>query len=181
MEKKSKKKVVAKKKKVGKPTGRKFVIKRLGPADDVGTIHSHNYYVREDKRDFINGRPTKYNNEILVLANKYLQKLPSDEVIHTIAGLADYLMVGRARIYEWCKDEDKAKFRDIVDEIMSKQEKTLVSKGLNKMFDSPITKLMMGKHGYRDQAVNENHNTDMNNLSAEDRDKINGDLKDVFS
>jgi hypothetical protein len=97
------------------------------------------------------GRPTKYTPELLGLCYQYLTNLPEDEVIHSIEGLADFILISRETIYQWAKDEDKGEFSDIVSNILSKQGKTLVNKGLKNEINPTITKLMLSKHGYSDK------------------------------
>lgn len=106
-------------------------------------------YVTVDKRPF--GRPTLYSKDLLNLAAKYLRNLPRDEAFHSLAGLADYLDITRETIYQWKEDEDKKDFSDIVAKVMMKQEKSLTNNGVKGYFNSSITKLMMGKHGFHDK------------------------------
>ena len=56
------------------------------------------------------GRPTDYNDAVLKSTKYYLDNLPEDEVIHSIEGLADYLDITRATIYDWASQEDKKEF-----------------------------------------------------------------------
>jgi intein/homing endonuclease len=95
-------------------------------------------------------RPTDYNEEILEKARGYLAQLPEDEVIHSIEGLAEAIGIVRSTIYKWRDEEGKEEFSDILEEILAKQGKVLVNKGLNGDFNSPITKVMLTKHGYRE-------------------------------
>lgn len=139
-----------------------------------------NYYVKDDKRDW-GGRPTKYNKDVLAKAIEYRDHLPSDEVIHTIEGLSDYLMLNKDTIYEWIKDKDKKDFSDVVKQIFAKQGKTLVSKGLNGIFTPAIAKVILVKHDYRDSAILDNRNTNMNDLDDDTKKKISHDLEDIFN
>lgn len=135
-----KKKSVKKKKAVPKrKSGRTFITSKRGVSPFVST----------DNRG--KGRPTSYSAQTLELAHLYLRKLPRDEAFHSIAGLADFLDITRETIYQWIEDEDKQDFSDIVKKIMMKQEKSLANNGAKGYFNSSITKLMMGKHGYHDK------------------------------
>lgn len=96
-------------------------------------------------------RPTDYSQEVLDKAREYLENLPSDEAVHSIEGLADYIDISRSNIYLWESQEDKKQFSDIVENIREKQAKTLVNKGLKGDFNSSITKVMLTKHGYIDK------------------------------
>lgn len=105
------------------------------------------------------GRPTKYSDEMIGKATQYLHiKRPSrdehgqiDEVMPSIEGLALHLMVHRDTIWQWCKEEDKKDFSDIVEAIFQKQGKTLVNQGAIGNFNPTISKLLLSKHNYREQ------------------------------
>ena len=102
------------------------------------------------------GRPTKYNTALLEKAQHYLDNYEEyDEVIPSAVGLALVLDITRATLYAWAKDEDKKVFSDILDNINKKQEQVLLKNGLNNKFNSNITKLVLGKHGYHDRAQQE--------------------------
>ncbi len=98
------------------------------------------------------GRPSIYGPDILEKAKEYLvcyrdlgHEIPSN------SGLAFYLGVGRQTIYDWCKDDNKKEFSYIVERLQQKQEIDLVSNGLNGTYNSNISKLILGKHGYSDK------------------------------
>ena len=98
------------------------------------------------------GRPTKYNAALLEKAQHYLDNYEEyEEVIPSAVGLALVLDITRAILYAWAKDEDKKVFSDILDNINKKQEQVLLKNGLNNKFNSNITKLVLGKHGYHDR------------------------------
>ena len=102
------------------------------------------------------GRPTKYNTALLEKAQHYLDNYEEyDEVIPSAVGLALVLDITRATLYAWAKDEDKKAFSDILDNINKKQEQVLLKNGLNNKFNSNITKLVLGKHGYHDRPQQE--------------------------
>ena len=99
------------------------------------------------------GRPTKYNTALLEKAQHYLDNYEEyDEVIPSAVGLALVLDITRSTLYAWAKDEDKKVFSHILDNINKKQEQVLLKNGLNNQFNSNITKLVLGKHGYHDRA-----------------------------
>ena len=98
-------------------------------------------------------RPTKYNTALLEKAQHYLDNYEEyEEVIPSAVGLALVLDITRSTLYAWAKDEDKSVFSDILDNINKKQEQVLLKNGLNNKFNSNITKLVLGKHGYHDRA-----------------------------
>lgn len=96
-------------------------------------------------------RPTDYTEELLEKARMYLLELPSDEVVHSIEGLADYIGVTRPTIYDWESQEGKEEFSYIVEQIRHKQAKTLVNGSLKGILNASISKLMLTKHGYHDK------------------------------
>ena len=67
------------------------------------------------------------------------------------AGLALVLGLSRETLRLWSKDEDKKEFFGILERINQKQECVLLDNGLNGTFNSNITKLVLGKHGYHDR------------------------------
>jgi hypothetical protein len=97
-------------------------------------------------------RPTKYSQEIVEKAQHYLDNFQQyGEVIPSAVGLALVLDIWRSTLYEWAKAEDKKAFTDILDNINKRQEQILLNNGLNNKFNSNITKLVLGKHGYHDR------------------------------
>lgn len=102
-----------------------------------------------------NGRPTIYTQELFSRAVDYANELPEDEAVHTIEGLADYLGIRRDTIYAWEAEleEDgetykKPEWRDLIETIRTRQAKSLINNTLMRKFDSKISNLMLGKHGY---------------------------------
>ena len=125
------------------------------------------------------GRPTKYSVKVLKDAHKYLESCV-DEYIYiekgtekkvskkdirtksdippggrwvvnlpSIAGLAVYLKVSRASLYLWA--EEYQEFSDILEQILSSQEKKLLEGGLSNVYNPTLAKLALGKHGYHDK------------------------------
>ena len=106
------------------------------------------------------GRPSIYSEEILNKANQYFESLPIDEVVHSIEGLADYLEIHRDTIYDWCSQESKKDFSDIVNRILMRQGKTLINKTLKKEFEPRTSGMMLGKHGYTTKTETDINNPD---------------------
>ena len=52
-------------------------------------------------------------------------------------------------MYKW--EAENKEFSDILADIKAKQESVLINKGLSGDFNSAITKLVLGKHGYHDK------------------------------
>ena len=98
------------------------------------------------------GRPTTYTPEVLEKANTYLEEWEAEgDMIPSIVGLAKYIERARSLLYVWAEDKNKKEFKDILEEINEQQHQVLINKGLNSEFNSNITKLVLGKHGYHDK------------------------------
>ena len=93
------------------------------------------------------GRPTNYTEDLLELAESYL--ISNSDAVPTVVGLCLFIGIAKATAYRWA-DEGKARFKDILDEVMENQEHQLVNKGLMNEINPVITKMMMAKHGYHD-------------------------------
>ena len=96
------------------------------------------------------GRPTSYDREILALARDYIDNCPDE--VPMVVGLCKHINRGKTTVYNWGKDEDKKEFRDILEEIEESQHIQLVNGGLTGKFTSPITKMMLTRHGYSDKS-----------------------------
>ena len=96
-------------------------------------------------------RPTKYSKEIVEKARAYITDYEMyGDMIPSIEGMAEHLGLHRDTLYDWAKQKDKG-FSDILRLTIQNQERTLLNKGLNNTFNSAITKLVLGKHGYHDK------------------------------
>ena len=96
-------------------------------------------------------RPTKWNKEIEEKAIAYINDYAMyGDMIPSIEGMAIHLGVHRDTLYDWAKQKDKG-FSDILKLTIQNQERTLINNGLNNTFNSAITKLVLGKHGYHDK------------------------------
>lgn len=98
------------------------------------------------------GRPSLLTEELIQRALFYLAEngwKEADDIVPSVAGLACYLGISRRAIYEY-KDQSE-EFMHILEGIGAAQEKMLINKGLEGVFNSTITKLMMTKHGYSDK------------------------------
>jgi hypothetical protein len=107
------------------------------------------------------GRPSLYTPELVKRARGYLTSYQDmGDVVPTIAGLACVLGVTRETCRAWGNEPDKAEFSAILMELMQRQERELVNKGLQGEFNAPITKMMMTKHGYSDKVENDHTSSD---------------------
>ena len=96
-------------------------------------------------------RPTKWSKEIEEKAVAYITNYATyGDMIPSIEGMAEHLGLHRDTLYDWARQESK-EFSDILGRCMQVQQKTLVNKGLNNTFNSAITKLVLGKHGFHDK------------------------------
>ena len=102
------------------------------------------------------GRPTKYNKALVEKAANYLNVYETlGDVIPSIEGLSIYLDIRRSTIYDWENQEGKKEFSDILRKINATQHQVLINKGLTSDFNSAITKLVLGKHGYHEKQQQE--------------------------
>lgn len=114
------------------------------------------------------GRPTEYNEEILVKANEYLlscedketNKGSEDRPVYSIkvklptkGGLARYLGVNRDTLYAWSKEYKE--FSDIMESLSAEQEDKLINNGLSGDYNPTIAKVLLTKHGYSDKSETE--------------------------
>jgi len=96
------------------------------------------------------GRPTKYNKDILEKDNSYIVEWEKEgDMIPSIEGLSEFINIARSTLYKWANEKDE--FSYILELINIKQNKVLINKGLSGEFNSNITKLVLGKHGYSDK------------------------------
>lgn len=113
------------------------------------------------------GRPTKYSSDIIKKTEEYLLNYQENgDRIPMICGLALYLGLNKDTIYDWVKHDDKKEFSDLVGDIMQTQEKMLVNEGLAGNFNSTITKLALGKHGFHDKQDHEHTGVDGGPIST---------------
>jgi len=101
------------------------------------------------------GRPTKYSPELVAKAKDYYKNYSAyGDMIPSIVGLAVALDLCEATLYNW-DNEDHPEFLGILDKIKTKQHQVLINNGLSGDFNAQITKLVLGKHGYKESTANE--------------------------
>ena len=100
------------------------------------------------------GRPTKYSKDMVALAIAYIDNYETEyeHIMPSIIGLAMIMDVVSSTLYNW--GDEHPEFLGILGKIKEKQEYVLLSKGLQSEFNSNITKLALGKHGYHDKVDN---------------------------
>jgi hypothetical protein len=126
----------------------------------------------ENKSDEVKrkvGRPTLCTPELVQMAKDYLDggwKNEEDHNFPSVLGLAIYLQVSRAVLYKWAA-EGNQEFIDILARANELGEFILVQKGVDGKFNSAITKLVLGKHGYSEKIENTNKN-EIKDMPTED-------------
>ncbi len=96
-------------------------------------------------------RPTKYSKEMVEKAYEYIRDYEQyGHMIPSIEGLAIVLDLHRDTLYDWSKQESK-EFSDILGKLLQMQQLKLIDGGLSNKFNSAITKLVLGKHGFHDK------------------------------
>jgi len=102
------------------------------------------------------GRPTKYSPEILAKAKEYLEGgyLTGGKVIPSNVGLALHLRVTPQTLDNWAENPEHSEFLGILTDIQASQHELLINSGLTGDFNSAITKLVLGKHGYSEKSEN---------------------------
>jgi hypothetical protein len=96
-------------------------------------------------------RPTKWTKELEEQAYDYIRDYEQyGHMIPSIEGLAIVLDLHRDTLYDWAKQESKG-FSDILGKLLQMQQQKLIDGGLSNKFNSAITKLVLGKHGFHDK------------------------------
>lgn len=99
------------------------------------------------------GRPTMYCMEMVEKARDYISGgwLKVGHKIPSHIGLGKYIRVSRITLYEWASHSDKKEFANILEQCMAEQQFVLLENGLDNTFNSAITKLVLGKHGFHEK------------------------------
>lgn len=96
------------------------------------------------------GRPTDYDAATAIQGvSDYMQLCKEQTFLPTVAGLAVQMGVARSTVYLWAKEHRE--FSDILELLLSQQESQLIQNSLVGMYNAPITKLLLTKHGYNDK------------------------------
>ncbi len=98
------------------------------------------------------GRPTSCTDEVIQKARDYLVDFSTihEHPFPSIVGMCRVIERARSTVYDWAEDENN-EFSDILEQCNELQEMTLLHKGITNEFNSNITKLVLGKHGYHDK------------------------------
>lgn len=117
------------------------------------------------------GRPTKYSKEIIKKAKNYIKHSEDQELsaiesenevtgrtryslklkvnLPKVEGLCLYLGIHRSTAYEWAAEHKE--FSDILEQINQIQANRVIDEALAGNYNPMIAKLLLGKHGYKDQ------------------------------
>jgi len=100
-----------------------------------------------------NGRPTKFNDDMLAKAYDYLENYQSvGDMVPSIAGLADELGICEKTCYNWA--EKFPSFLQSLERIKTKQHRRLLNGGLANELNPTIVKLgLTTNHGYTDKSA----------------------------
>lgn len=94
------------------------------------------------------GQPTGYNEGIPAKVVDYTKNYEKHgDRVPSIEGLACFLDVSVATLYNW-KQDDRKEYLEVLEKLKNKQAQQLINSGLGGIFNSTITKLMLTKHGY---------------------------------
>lgn len=93
------------------------------------------------------GRPTKYNQQMLNKANKYITDRV--DVVVSAAGMAIYLGVNKDTLYEWAKHHPE--FSDTLKRLNHVQERNALNEAYTGEANSNIAKLILANHGYSEK------------------------------
>ncbi len=105
------------------------------------------------------GRPSTYNKEVLQQCYFYLENYDNEDIgdmIPSVEGLAGYINRARSTLHKWRGEAGKEEFSVMLDKINETQKKVLINKGLSGEFNSNITKLILGVHGFSEKSQREN-------------------------
>jgi len=98
---------------------------------------------------------TKYDGALtLALVENYLACYdchPFNDQVPSIAAVARVLSVTRETVKTWMHGTNHPEFTVLMDHLLAEQERVLLNKGLVGGFNSAITKLGLGSHGYSDR------------------------------
>lgn len=122
-------------------------------------------------------RPVEYNEEIVVKAQAYLDECVDEQYqllktdgdkstsyenkvrvkLPTIEGLALYLKIHKDTVYAW--EKTYPTFSDVIGELRQRQAQALINNGLSGDYNPTIAKVLLSKHGYKEEVKTEQQHT----------------------
>lgn len=93
-----------------------------------------------------------YNEKTILKAEKYIancKDTPTKVNLPTAEGLARVLDVTRRTLYNWADEHED--FLHILEKLNQEQVVRLINNGLSGKYNSNIAKLVLAKHGYKEQ------------------------------
>jgi hypothetical protein len=134
------------------------------------------------------GRPTKYNEDILIKTKEYIDSC-EDEVtsikngdgykskikvkLPTIEGLCLAIDIRKETLFQWEKEDDKKEFSDLIDNLRQKQADRLINNSISGDYNPTIAKVLLTKHGYREGLETKTESNMNLTISKEDEEKVN--------
>lgn len=106
------------------------------------------------------GAPTKYCKEIVEKAHEYERAWKDlGDPVPMLVGLYVHCGINRHTGAQWRKRDDRSEFAAVCARVEVMQEHELLRKGLMRVTEQSITKLMLMRHGYSDrQAIDHTTN-----------------------
>ncbi len=105
------------------------------------------------------GRPTLYNDQIIVDADEYINDFKSQgDAIPSVAGLSRWLKVSRDSLYEWSSRYPT--FSDTLEKLLAEQERLALNMGITGEWNGTICKLVLSNHGMIEKKQIDNVSTD---------------------
>jgi hypothetical protein len=112
-----------------------------------------------------NGRPSKLTPELIKKAETYIAScvdkfeidMSTKKILNIgvnlpkMEGLASYLGVSRRVLYNW--GEINKDFMHILEAVNQEQVKRLIDGGLSGKYNATIAKLVLAKHGYKEEST----------------------------
>jgi hypothetical protein len=113
------------------------------------------------------GRPTKYNDTIIELAQKYIKDYKTEygHPIPSVVGFSVVSKIAKSTLYKWAQENEE--FSDTLKEINANQELASMNGGMTGDFNSTITKLVLANFGYSEKTETKTQVT-FENLSDEE-------------
>lgn len=99
------------------------------------------------------GRPSKYTPELLAKAKDYAENWPDyGDPVPMLCAMYIECGISRDTASKYQQDPDKQEFADVCARIMEAQERVLIGKGISRVHEPSITKLMLMRHGYNERS-----------------------------